>query len=325
MPLDPSEQPANLLPLASLWHRAAAIIFDSLLLGIVGHGLGWFFWSTWYQIGPYGRLVGLPIMLLYFGLLNSHLGGGQTLGKRFVKIAVCNAAGQPIGLARSLLRITILATPLMLVGWALPIFEIDLLHWLQLSLVLGLSIALLYTLLFNKASRQGWHDLLCGSYVVHLEGQRVASYPPTSARHSRLAMLLIGLATGLAGFLTFVQPADPAPTASALEPLRHTLVAQNRFFTVRVTDRLLPGQQPEAGRLLDVVVWHKGYLTTPEAQDMLLNDLAATALAETPGIDEFELLNISVSLAYDLGIAQRSLTISAYQSIPEWRQSLAAP
>src|SRR5690606_33600760 len=151
---------------------------------------------------------------------------------------------------------TILATPLMLVGWALPIFEIDLLHWLQLSLVLGLSIALLYTLLFNKASRQGWHDLLCGSYVVHLEGQRVASYPPTSARHSRLAMLLIGLATGLAGFLTFVQPADPAPTANALEPLRHTLVAQNRFFTVRVTDRLLPGQQPEAGRLLDVVVWH---------------------------------------------------------------------
>ena len=47
-------------------------------------------------LGSLGRLIGGAIALAYFALMNSELGGGQTFGKRLVKIRVVQANGTPV-------------------------------------------------------------------------------------------------------------------------------------------------------------------------------------------------------------------------------------
>jgi|CXWL01.1.fsa_nt_gi uncharacterized RDD family membrane protein YckC len=71
-------------------------------MGICGQILGWSLSSFWFQIGPYGRIVGLLFILPYFGLMNSGVGKGQTIGKRLLKIAVRDGENKPIRLGRSL-------------------------------------------------------------------------------------------------------------------------------------------------------------------------------------------------------------------------------
>ena len=79
-----SEPPANpflpamntVAPIAGFWRRLAAWIIDSLLLGILGQSIGWTFSSFWFEVGPYGRFVGLFFILTYFGLMSSKFGKG---------------------------------------------------------------------------------------------------------------------------------------------------------------------------------------------------------------------------------------------------------
>ncbi|MFN0277042.1 MAG: RDD family protein [Pyrinomonadaceae bacterium] len=88
-PVNPSGNTVS--PIASFWRRLAALIIDSLLLGIVGQIIGWTFSSFWFGIGPYGRFVGFIFIFFYFGLMNSKLGGGQTIGKRVLDMAVTDS------------------------------------------------------------------------------------------------------------------------------------------------------------------------------------------------------------------------------------------
>ena len=83
--------------------------------------LGYFFFDQFVQLGQSGRLVGFVIALLYFGLLNSSLGGGKTIGKRLMKIKVVGQKdGRLISLPASTCRYTVLALPFFFNGLALP-------------------------------------------------------------------------------------------------------------------------------------------------------------------------------------------------------------
>src|ERR1700728_3900 len=67
--------------IAGFWRRLAAFLVDCLILAVPALliGLMLFRWTA--GLGQAGRLLGFPVTLLYFGLLDSRLGGGQTIGK----------------------------------------------------------------------------------------------------------------------------------------------------------------------------------------------------------------------------------------------------
>lgn len=97
-----AEEPApKASPIAGICRRVAAALFDSAVLGSVGFMLWLYFVRQFMAWGSWGRLLGFAIALLYFGPLNSRLGGGQTIGKRALKIRVTTAAGAGLGLGRS--------------------------------------------------------------------------------------------------------------------------------------------------------------------------------------------------------------------------------
>ena len=97
--------------IASFWRRIGALFIDALMLGIIGLVLGVVFEDAFVQIGVWGRLVGFGIALIYFGVMNSKLSEGQTVGKRLLKLRVVDYENKPISLANSGMRYSVLGTP----------------------------------------------------------------------------------------------------------------------------------------------------------------------------------------------------------------------
>lgn len=319
--VDVPSEPVHLNPpIAGFWRRFAACLLDVLLLGSIGQVIGWTMSPVWFAIGPYGRFVGMLVVVLYFGVLNSRIGNGQTLGKRLLKIAVRNRHDQPIHPGRSTLRIAILAAPALLNGWALPVFQSVVLQWCLAVIVFGVGSALVYTVLFNRAARQGLHDLACGTYVVHLRATPIGRFPSTPRLHVAVAAVLVGVVP-VGGIVA----AYFATTGSFAGPLsiQRALLHDTRFFSVSVQDNTL--HAPGASfRSLEVQVWYRG--VPPDAErSRVMNDVAREVLRSAPHINQYDFLAVGLLSAYDIGIASGSVLRGDRQPPSVWQQRVSEP
>jgi uncharacterized RDD family membrane protein YckC len=100
--------------IGGFWRRLAAYALDSFILLLVGFVLSLFLRHIFMQMGAWGLLMGLTIAGLYFGLMNSAIGRGQTLGKRVFKLEVIDREGRHLSPGRSVLRYLIFAFPFYL-------------------------------------------------------------------------------------------------------------------------------------------------------------------------------------------------------------------
>ena len=310
-------------PVAGFWRRFAAWLIDIILLGIAGQIIGWSFSSFWFQIGPYGRIVGLIIILLYFGLMNSSLGNGQTVGKLLLGIAVRNRNNQSISIPRSIIRAAILAFPWILNGWELPLFYLPMATWLIIVIVFGLGITIIYTMIFNRSGKQGIHDLICGTYVVNLKGVPVESFPKTAKIHFLVSGSLVALSLLLTLVLAFLSWywASEKPLATVYS-VYQTLQSDNRFFSVGVNDNTFYEMNGQTTRSLRVQVWYKG---TPSNEERVaaMNDIAKTVLDSESNLDQYDRLIIGVTSAFDLGIESANFTSGDAQPPELWRRRVS--
>jgi uncharacterized RDD family membrane protein YckC len=105
---------------ASVWRRFVAFASDTLILYVIGRGIGVAAFGTLSRLGWWGYLLGFFIALGYFATFDSSIGHGQTVGKRLFRLRVVGAAGNPIPFGRSLIRFTVFAIPQFLNGVQLP-------------------------------------------------------------------------------------------------------------------------------------------------------------------------------------------------------------
>jgi uncharacterized RDD family membrane protein YckC len=319
---DPTTEPVRALPpLAGFWRRFAAWCVDIALLGAIGLALGWALASFWFRVGPGGRAIGLVVLLAYFGVMGSRVTGGQTLGKRLLKIAVRDANGEPIGVGRALLRAAVLVVPYILNGWVGSVFENGILQWLGGVIVFGVGGAILYTMIFNRRARQGLHDLICDTYVVRLSGEPVASFPKTGRVHWVLAGALVTLAAVAGAVGSVFAPSIVGRTGLApLVQLSQRLKADDRFFSVGANDLTVESSQG-ARHILQVDVWYKGRASNAEA-DEIMKGLAKVVLESTEDVDRYDLLRFTVRSAFDLGIASSNFGRNDGEPPAVWRQRL---
>jgi uncharacterized RDD family membrane protein YckC len=162
--------------ISGFWRRIGAFLIDAAILGVVGLGLGLGLERQFVGLGGWGRFLGFFVALAYFGVMNSKITGGQTFGKKVLKLKVVNADNQPIDLLRSLARSSILGIPFFLNGARFTNESLSS-YWLYpLSFIIfgGLfSVAYLYV--FNRVTRQSLHDLLIGTFVVNTNGEKQAT------------------------------------------------------------------------------------------------------------------------------------------------------
>lgn len=309
-------------PISGFWRRFFAWFIDSLLLGVTGQALAIMFSAFLFSIGPYGRPIGLLFIIPYFGIMNSRIGGGQTIGKRLMRIAVRNKNNEPIELGRSLSRISLLALPALFNGWAIPIFQNYVIAWFLSLLVFGLGGAILYTMIFNRKARQGIHDLLLDTYVVHLPGKPIESFPTTPRIHWIVTGVWFGLVAIGSLAMVFVAPSiiSKTPLASA-KSLYDILQSDPRFFTVGVNDQTFYGSNGKTSHSLNITVWYKGKVSEND-REKVINGIVRTVLDNEKNISDYDGIRVNITSAYDIGIAKGNLNFWVANSIEGWRKEV---
>lgn len=293
--------------ICGFWRRLGALVVDVLLLGVAGCLLGLLFSEQFIALGSWGRWLGFIIELGYFGLLNSRLGNGQTLGKRLLKIRVVDGASQLLSLPRAMVRAAILAMPFALNGIDPGGLATNLYLMVPLSVLLfGGLFGIIYLYLFNRKTRQSLHDLAVGSFVVNAaalesDSERELIWP----WHLRLVGLILIVAAAVPFFTLHL----------AQTPLFHNLLATQQLLQqepgvarVAITaNKTLFGA--EAGHDSGSFIQAQIFLTQNRSQDAALaKRLASRIVTSLPGASEVDAIQIMLVQGYDIGVFSRWTT-----------------
>jgi len=292
----PDTQP--MLRAAGFWRRVFAFVIDGFLIGLVGFVLGLVLYDTLAQLGVWGRLVGFAIALPYFGLMNSRLAGGQTFGKRWLGIRAQGVDGSLLSVPRAFARYGLLAVPFFLNGAPLPIqFVTGAWAYLTSFLVFGLGLSILYLFVFNRTTRRSLHDYLVGSWVVPAATSRADATPmPLWRGHVATVAVLVLVSLSLplaaqrisrAAVFADLMPAYGAVNAEPGVENAVVNIGWARNNGVEVTYTALAAQ-----------------LSSPKVEDeMLARRLALRAVAASPSLAKRDLMQVTLSYGFDLGIA----------------------
>jgi len=285
------------LNLAGFWRRIFAFLIDSILLGIVGASLGFFFFDEFAKLGQSGRLIGFVIAILYFGLLNSSIGNGQTIGKRLLKIKVISAVDDSlISLPKSAWRYLVLALPFYCNNLILPI-ENQILMILLALVVFGMGGLLFYLYIFNRKTRQSLHDLAAKTLVVqNIEGGRQYQSGVWKG-HFVAAATLIVLIVG--GGLLGVPILAKTGTFPEMLSLQHELMGKPDINAASVVAGTTYSGAGETNfTAVTIVVSDEQMMSEDVAGDIVLSTFSFC-----PSSKDKNLLKVTITYGYDIGIS----------------------
>jgi uncharacterized RDD family membrane protein YckC len=315
---------ASVAPFAGFWRRVAAFVVDAFVLGFIGYALGLVFFDLFVRLGPGGRCIGFVVALAYFVPQECGRGGGQSLGKRLLRIRVVDAAGRPLGLARGALRFGVFGVPYFLNGAALPTSVATFGGGVPVALAgFGGVLALAYLLVFNRRTRQSLHDLAVGAFVVRIVDG--ADRMPAGARLWFGHRIAVGVLLSLAGAAPLMFPQlMRVPMLADLQALDRRLAAQPGLRSVNVF--ALASRQyaaDSAGMRHELLI--QATIAQPLADNVPLSTrLAAIALATYPGAARQDLISVRLAHGFDIGIAS-SWSYSELALTPaQWADRVAA-
>ncbi|MCS0583042.1 RDD family protein [Massilia pinisoli] len=306
-----SDGPAGI---AGFWQRAGAYIVDSVLLAIVGFGLGLAFGDRFEALGAWGRAIGFVIALAYFGTMESRLFQGRTFGKFALGIKVVATDGAPLGLGRALLRASVFHVPYFLNNAVLGNGDAgSIVAVVQALLVFGLGGAIAYLCVFNRRTRQSVHDLLVGAVVVRAGTRDVPTLLPIWRGHVAIMATLLVAALGGGAYLysTFDN--------TVMQPLLAVQRQVSRMPGVR-TAGVFTGVAVATGANRTSYMTINVLTRTGDVDERALADgAAAIALDTYPPANEVNTLSVVVTHGYDIGIASRWRSNSFNFPPAEWR------
>ena len=128
-------------------------------------------------------------------ILNSRIGGGQTIGKRVLKIQVVDKSGGLLNLPKSALKYSIVGIPYFLNGAMIPesiLYPVG--FFLVSLLVFGFGISIVYLFVFNRNTRQSLHDIIAGTYVIRKNVESSAAIKPIWSVHYAICGIIMVLA-----------------------------------------------------------------------------------------------------------------------------------
>lgn len=289
--------------ICGFWRRIGALFIDTLVLGIFGYVVGLFLEDTFVQLGGWGRLIGFAVSITYFGVMNSSLSNGQTIGKKILNIKVVDSTNSTISLPKSFLRYSFLAVPFSLNG--AQITNEALLSYLMYPLsfiIFGGIFSISYLYVFNRITRQSLHDLVVGTYVVNAE---VSSEELTSVWKPHL-----GVVAGLFIAAALV-PAFTSDLAKS-EPFKGLLATQeaiNSNESVKyagVTEGSSTFTSSDLGITTTTYVNTQAFLYKNNVDDSdTAKQLAQTIIKTSPESLNKNLIQVTLTYGYDIGIASK--------------------
>jgi uncharacterized RDD family membrane protein YckC len=301
---------------AGFWRRLVAFLLDVIILGTCGYASGLLLFDFYASLDTFGPLVGLVVATVYFGLLNSSIGGGQTPGKRALRIRVVDSAGAQISPGRSFARILLLWAPWTLnsvitLGWAQ---DLQLASWLSMPANAWYA-ALIYLFVFNRRTRQATHDLLLGTYVARDVSLEPAVPPSLWRGHLIVAAVIVVLLVALDGAGTLL---NRVPMFARMFAVRDSIVATGQYRNVMVTEGtnyFYSSSGTSKTKVFGIVARLKA---RPISAQAAAAQVALLALKSDPGIAQDDRLDVSVAYGYDIGIASGSISSGDRYAPAEW-------
>ena len=310
----PEPVPAPARDVHVFWRRVAALLLDTLLLGILGAIAGWPLFDWFASLGSAGRLVGFGVAWVYFGILNSAIGGGQTVGKRIMGLEVVDHAGRHVTLRRSGVRYFILGVPFFLNG---AINSPSWIGYLAGFVIFAGGGSIIYLFLFNRRTRQSLHDLICGTFVTRRAPEGGVQTLPVWRLHLAIVVALFVTVLGIACLAPSLAGAWKFP---GLIATREKILATDAFSDAGVfvgkNWSFRDGVRGETKYLaVSVRLKHR-----PGDYEPIAHQVALIALANYPESQDQDVISVTVSYGYDIGIARTWITHTFQHTPEQWAQ-----
>ena len=317
---------------STFWTRFAAYFIDVFVLGIGGTILGLLLHNVFSHMGNQGLLVGFLLSLLYFGLGNSKIFNGQTLGKKALQLQVVNSNLNTIFVSKSILRALIYTVPFFflnyrIAGWS----EVSISFLVKGILFLTFLFVLPFHLIINTPTRQGLHDLLLGTYVINIEGysnhQLIKSKQTPLLISSLFAVLIIA-------FIVFlnIRNKESRLIVQELKPLKEQIdrldkVGYSSISSNTSSTRMLGSNDISRSKFLRLSIVLKENIISELRPDNLQNlaivkDAVKLIMAEYSEINSLDYIQVSLVYGYNIGISRSSSSITTSYSIEEWREKI---
>lgn len=340
----PSAPPS---PYAGLWARGAAAAVDVLLLFGVVSAIGFPLATLWTRLSCAAVWVGFALTIAYSGLLNSSLGGGQSLGKRLLHIRVVGPQGAPVAPAHGLLRALILAFPAfmgrsgmsglpsraaMLHMYESPPAAAPLAsqtaYWLLAAVLAVVGAVQAYLVLANHPAHRGLHDLASGTIVVPADRKELVEMPSVAPVHRVVVLVILALSAAAGLRLGGIYRAFTAQLGeggpSRGQQMQAAVLRLPGVNTVRVRAELPPGAPRTGpgpnGEIVTLVV---GWAGPHQAASSEVADQAAiAALGQAPELATARELIIRVERRWNLGFGTRVRHEEFRRSPAQWQPRL---
>jgi uncharacterized RDD family membrane protein YckC len=310
----PGPECSSATRIGGFWRRIGAAIVDLIILGIFGFVLGTIFFDLFAQMGMRGRLIGAAILLVYFGLQESELAGGQTPAKRLLRIRVVGRDGRCLSVGRSLARTALWVAPYVVND--LPISKPE---WLLLVLglfVMSFFFAVTYLLAFNTRTRQTLYDILTDSYVVRTETPGVVDLLPVWKWHYAIIAAWCGLWIIIASALTLSGIFNGFMSSVLALQEKAAALPDVQYVTIAKSVSLTSGQD-KGTTTVTITVTYTHQLAD---ENKAVRNVAAAVLADREDIGNPDYLIIEVGREYDIGIASGRFYNSVKHSPDEWEK-----
>jgi uncharacterized RDD family membrane protein YckC len=277
------------------------------------------------RLGSAGRLIGVVVTLLYFGLMNSRLGGGQTLGKRMLGIRVVDKSGRLLSPGRSTVRFVVFAAPYFLDGlW----FDVDpttmgpgqcLLFLLLTFVVFGGGGAIIYLFVFNSHTRQSLHDLVVGSFVIRSSPAAAPIGLSTPCLHLVITGCWLALSMVVPGAAVLFQLQSQTDVVATFQPLADLQVELNAQAGIRQAE-VTVGRTLTPATATDFLRVDAQASPGQTNLDALVLQIADAVLARDPNLFGKQLLVVRAARSFDFGIVSWSYAHSETHSSTAWRE-----
>jgi uncharacterized RDD family membrane protein YckC len=308
--------------ISGFWRRLLAFILDSLLLGLVGVVLGLFLFDPLARLGGWGRLLGFCVALVYFGVLNSAIAGGQTIGKRVMEIQVIDRSGHPISPGRSFPRYAVLGTPFFLNGLLIPpSATMSAIGYLIVFILFGFGGAIVYLYIFNRRTRQSLHDLIVGTFVTQ-------TAPPGQVVGSiwRPHLVVVGVwLMAVIGFRVAMGELSRQGVFPGLMKVERSIQATGK---VHMAEVFVGKKSSTVGGNLKVMkyfhtkaVWKE----PPVDREAAAQQVASIVLRDYPEAIDMDVIVVTITYGYDIGLGSDWTSQSINRSPSEWAAILAKP
>jgi uncharacterized RDD family membrane protein YckC len=299
----PSEpiSPKFTYPTAGFWRRMFAFLIDLVILGIPAEVLGWVLMPWINKLGNASQLIGFIFVLPYFGMMNSSLRNGQTLGKTLLNLSVRRNNGDFLSPLQSVLRTFVLFGYMFFNGITGFFPNAPFVNNVLFAIGLGLIVGLVLLYLINKETRQTGHDLIFDTRVVDLR-KKTKEKPAKMAKYAWIIALAFALIT-VGGQIVVANRSSSQPVNSSLSAISENLTQEYNLSRLTFADQTVQTNSNNETQTTNTLMV-RAYVPekmSNERINEICSKLAAEIQQKYAEIGQYDAINVTVYYGFNLG------------------------